>query len=561
MNPLRIFLMATLILVVFGSTEVDAGSVLKNPEWSYDTGENINSVDISANGEYIVAGSSDNNTHFFSKDSSEPIWSYEAGDSIYSVAISSNGEYIVAGGGDNFVYLFSKDNATPLWKYDVGGYVFPVSISGDGEYIVVGNENGDVYFFDKDSSDPLWSYGTYGWVNSISISAEGEYIAVGTGEERGGYAPNGGKVYLFDKDSNTPLWKYDPERVVLSVSISADGEYITAGTTDDNVHLFHKDSSTPLWTYEALQYVGSVAISADGEYIIAGDYNSDVYFFHKDNNTPLWRYHTEGGRIFSVAISADGEYIAVGGYDYSYFFLKDSNTPLWHCPTENKAWDVALATTQIVVGDNKIYLFDNYLPKAVINSITPSPPIFGEEIIFDGSGTDIKGRIVKYSWESSIDGELSTTLFFSNTNLSVGDHIITFQVWDDDGWTHSVNTLLRVYAAPIPNAGVNLVTTPNTEIQFVGSGKDKDGFIVKYEWDFDGDGEFDWSSEDNGITTFIYNKEGKYEAILRVTDNDGFTATDSRLITVSEEDESSLPSVSMIPALISIGLVAIYRRK
>ena len=561
MNSLRIFLMAALILIVFGTGDVDAGSVLKNPEWSYDTGENINSVDISANGEYIVAGGRDNNTHFFSKDSNEPVWSYEASDSIYSVAISSNGEYIVAGGGDNFVYLFSKDNATPLWKYDVGAYVFPVSISGDGEYIVVGNENGDVYFFDKDSSDPLWSYPTYGWVNAISISTDGEYIAVGTGEERGDYAPDEGKVYLFDMDSNTPLWKYDPETVVLSVAISADGEYITAGTTDDNVHLFHKDSSTPLWNYEGWGWVWSVAISADGEYIVAGDHNTDVHLFHKDNNIPLWSYSTEGN-IYSVDISADGEYIVAVGYDYSYFFLKDSDIPLWYCSTGNKAWDVALTTTQIVVGsdDNKIYLFDNYLPEAVINSIIPSPPIFGEEIIFDGSGTDIEGRIAEYSWESSIDGELSTNFFFSSTNLSVGEHIITLQVRDNDGWTHSVNTLLRVYAAPIPNAGVNLETTPNTEIQFVGSGKDEDGIITKYEWDFDGDGEFDWSSEDNGITTFIYNKEGTYTAVLRVTDNDDFTATDSRLITVSD-DESLLPSVSLIFTLVSIGLMAVYRRK
>ena len=89
---------------------------------------------------------------------------------------------------------------------------------------------------------------------------------------------------------------------------------------------------------------------------------------------------------------------------------------------------------------------------------------------------------------------------------------------------------------------------------------DEDRTIVKYEWDFDGDGVFEWSSTENGLNTYIYNNEDTYTATLRVTDNDGFTDTDSRLITVSEE-ESALPFVSLIPALISIGLLAVYRRK
>lgn len=97
-----------------------------------------------------------------------------------------------------------------------------------------------------------------------------------------------------------------------------------------------------------------------------------------------------------------------------------------------------------------------------------------------------------------------------------------------------------------------------------------------YEWDFNGDGEYDWSSEDKASTTFIYNNEGTYTATFRVSDNDGLTTTDSRVIVVSEkpvqideegnvteveESEDSLPSISLIPVLISIGLLAISRRK
>ena len=75
---------------------------------------------------------------------------------------------------------------------------------------------------------------------------------------------------------------------------------------------------------------------------------------------------------------------------------------------------------------------------------------------------------------------------------------------------------------------------------------------------------------------------GTYKATLRVTDNDGNTALDSLTVTVEEvkeetieeeeetieeeeeeiekEEESKLPSISLIPALISIGIIALRRR-
>ena len=64
-----------------------------------------------------------------------------------SVAISANGEYIVAGSDDTKVYLFDKDSGTPLWNYTTEGDVFSVSISADGEYLVGSSGDSKVYNF------------------------------------------------------------------------------------------------------------------------------------------------------------------------------------------------------------------------------------------------------------------------------------------------------------------------------------------------------------------------------------------------------------------------------
>ncbi len=122
-----------------------------------------------------------------------------------------------------------------------------------------------------------------------------------------------------------------------------------------------------------------------------------------DAKEPEWSYET-GGWIDSLAISADGEYIAAGSNDDKvYLFGKNSST-----------------------GGS---------PVGTIDSIEPSPTEKGTAVFFNGTGSDTDGNVVAYLWKSSIDGELSTEEDFTTTNLSIGNHTITFMVQDNDGFT------------------------------------------------------------------------------------------------------------------------------
>jgi len=63
---------------------------------------------------------------------------------------------------------------------------------------------------------------------------------------------------------------------------------------------------------------------------------------------------------------------------------------------------------------------------------------------------------------------------------------------------------------------------------------DPDGTIVLYEWDFDGDGTYDWSSASTGIATHVYSglSIGSYNIALRVTDNLGRSTSSNDILTV-----------------------------
>jgi len=84
-------------------------------------------------------------------------------------------------------------------------------------------------------------------------------------------------------------------------------------------------------------------------------------------------------------------------------------------------------------------------PTAIIDKITPNPVKFGENVSFTGHGLDIDGKIIEYSWVSSLDGFLSDQKSFTESSLSNGTHSIQFKVRNDDGlWSETVNETLIV---------------------------------------------------------------------------------------------------------------------
>jgi len=225
----------------------------------------------------------------------------------------------------------------------------------------------------------------------------------------------------------------------------------------------------------------------------------------------------------------------------------------------------------------ELYIYPNAPPVGIIDSIEPSPAEKGDEVTFNGTGSDSDGTVVAYLWESSIDGELSTDEDFSSNGLSLGHHAITFRVQDNDGdWSDAASESLFVFAYPVAIAGQNSTGTPGVPLQFSGAGTDEDGTIVKYEWDFGGDGVFEWSSTENGLNIYIYNNKGTYTATLRVTDNDGFTDTDTVEVTISKkiiqiddegnvtvtdagEDEEGIPAPSLAAAVAAVAVIALRR--
>jgi hypothetical protein len=94
---------------------------------------------------------------------------------------------------------------------------------------------------------------------------------------------------------------------------------------------------------------------------------------------------------------------------------------------------------------------ENQSPVAYIDSITPAKASAGDPVTFTGHGVDIDGTIVAFRWSSDLDGELSVKPSFEINSLSVGTHVISLKVQDNNGtWSDEVTRTISIVASSIP---------------------------------------------------------------------------------------------------------------
>jgi uncharacterized protein (TIGR03437 family) len=178
-------------------------------------------------------------------------------------------------------------------------------------------------------------------------------------------------------------------------------------------------------------------------------------------------------------------------------------------------------------------------PPSVTAQASPRNGGFPLAVNFSGSAYAATGTIAKYEWDFNGDGtyEFSSTTTASAkfTYTAQGTYTAVLRVTDSQGLVTVVSgasTTVRVGPAGSPTARISSPSQlsqvdPPAQVYFSGYGSSSGGTIAKYEWDFNGDGVYEYSSASSASTNYTYQAPGFYTAYFRVTDSKGLTGVDS----------------------------------
>lgn len=189
--------------------------------------------------------------------------------------------------------------------------------------------------------------------------------------------------------------------------------------------------------------------------------------------------------------------------------------------------------------DTTTIVFDilNALPSAIA-SVDNSNPAPGVEINFDGLAShdnDCDGlEIVSYEWDFDWNGITfdidATGPTPAHTYGFEGTYEVQLRVTDDEGGQDMLDEalIINVFAENEPPTACASYDVPGNPagavpcdlVEFDGSCSTDDGVIVLYEWDFDGDGNWDFD-DTTPFASHSYDDPNNYNVQLRVTDDEG----------------------------------------
>ncbi len=230
----------------------------------------VEDVDITENGEYIaIAGSRFPTGYIYlMRKSGTKTCSEEIGDAVRGIAISADGNYIAAGSEDRNVYLFNR-RCGLIWSYPTQESpwgVWDVDISSNGDYIVAGGDDKTLYLLDREGN-LIWNrtLERRSYIYGVAISPDANYVAA---------ASQDNYIYFFDRAGNL-LWKYKAAFSASAVAISKDGERVIASSEDNNIYYLNKEGKL-IQSLSLGSGVIGVAISEDGSKMAAASKGGDA---------------------------------------------------------------------------------------------------------------------------------------------------------------------------------------------------------------------------------------------------------------------------------------------
>ncbi len=192
---------------------------------------------FSADGRYVVTGSSDGTARIWEVESGQLVHSLEGHtDYVRAASFSADGRYVVTG---------SSDDTARIWEVESGqlvhsleghtDYVVAASFSADGRYVVTGSSDETARIWEVESGQLVHSLaGHTKGVWPAGFSADGRYVVTGSGD---------GTVRIWEVESGQLVHSLEGHTdTVVAAGFSADGRYVLTGSFDATARIWNFDT-------------------------------------------------------------------------------------------------------------------------------------------------------------------------------------------------------------------------------------------------------------------------------------------------------------------------------
>ena len=523
----------------------------------------ITDISFSGDSSHLIIGTESGRVHVYSSEGGDPMTMFQPNE-VSCVAAGLNSKYYIYGTSEGMLTLFDGILGADIWQKNIGGEIKDCVFNGRSTYVFAGSDNRKIVLANVTTGDEVWRVNAVSSVNSVSLSERGENLLVGT--------TSGLSIYYEQLlDNQAPVAQIDqinptialPGESVTFVGSATDidgfvSNYRWSSSIDGNLSNLSNFTISNLTM--GLHVISFMAQDDEGRWSIpvsmeigVGDF-PEVSILSVSNCIDLENCLISFGdelSVIAIASSLTSDDISIEEYEWisnidglvsSSLNLSTtdlslgSHTLTFRAKNSVGFWS-ANASLSIVV---------NAVPTIELDSINPNPVIAGEESQITVTGLDEdENDILTFFWSTD-----TVTLFndenkalFTTQSTDQGDHIISVYVEDSKG---AKSNVLNITISIISQPSVELLCDPEIEINeeafFTASAFKPQGSIVNYEWDFDSPSRVAPDSLDFvgfSFATHSYNltpdDEDGYIVVIKVTDNDGLTATDHCQIPVVQE--------------------------
>ena len=532
----------------------------------------ITDIDFSGDSSHLVIGTEAGRVHVYPSSGGDPVTMFQPNE-VTCVSAGLNSKYYTYGTEEGMLTVFDGIIGSDIWQKNMGGVVNDCTFNGRGTYVFAGSDNKKLVLANVTTGDEVWRVNAVSSVNSVSLSHKGENLLVGT---------DSGISLFYEQllDNQAPIAIIE----IINPSIALPGEQITftgSGTDIDgfvsNYHwsssidgnLSLSDNFTKSNLTMGLHTISFMVQDNEGRWsapatmeIGVGDF-PEVSILSVSNCSDLANCMISLGDTISISASASST--TSDDITIEHFEWFSSLDGLISNDLNLTSSELSLGTHTLIfraknsVGfwssNVSVEIIVNGVPIIELDSISPNPVIAGEEAQITVIGSDADNDILSYFWYTE-----SVTLFnddnkalFSSASTDQGEHIVSVYAQDSKG---AISNTLNLTIFIISQPTVELICDPeigiNEEAFFTASAFKPQGSIVKYEWDFDSPSRVLPDSVDFvgfNFATHSYNStsedEDGYLVVIKVTDNDGLTATSSCRIPVIEESSTESASSSV----------------